>query len=74
MTPQQQKTVNAFLKLLKEDKEMMHAYKANIAMSFQDEYHRHRVKHFPKGKRVNSEAVHKIANTAAKNFLNLLMK
>lgn len=73
MTPQQ-KTVNAFFKLLKEDKDMLRAYKDNIAMSFYDEYHNHRLKHFPNGKRVNGEAIHKIANTAAKNFLNLLIK
>ena len=53
---------------LKNDKELYQSWKANIAMAFKDEYSRCKKKY------KNKEDLHKIANKAAKNFLNLLIK
>lgn len=48
-------------------------WKANIAMAFKDEFHK---KAGPPGEMVfvNSDELHEIANTAADNFLQLLIK
>jgi hypothetical protein len=59
-------------KELKADPDFYYSYQANIAMAFKDEFHRQagqpgEVHH------VNSDDIHEIANTAAKNFLNLLI-
>ena len=55
-------------KALKEDKELYYAYQSNIAMAFYDEYRRCEKKY------KNIEDIHRIANNAAKNFLDLLIK
>lgn len=61
---------------LKEDPQYYITWQANIAMSFKDEYSRikneARVKGGPKA--VNRLNVHNIANNAAKQFLDLLLK
>ena len=56
---------------IKEDEELYYSYQANIAMSFKDEYHNYKKK---KGKSLNNDDIHNIANNAAKYFLNLLLK
>ena len=53
---------------LKNDSELFEAYKANIAMAFKDEFDR-----YYDGTAIASktkDSIHKIANNAAKNFLN----
>jgi len=62
-----QKAINIFKKALSNDKEFYHVYQANIAMAFYDEYRR-------TGNNLSHKTVHKVANKAAKNFLNLLIK
>ncbi|MCP4651589.1 MAG: hypothetical protein GY853_16125 [PVC group bacterium] len=54
-----------FVGTLHEDKELYYAYQSNIAMSFVDELRR-------QGYKLPDE--HKIANNAAKQFLDLLIK
>lgn len=44
------------------------AWEANIAMAFKDEYHRNTKKY------KNKHDVNQIANRAAENFLNLLIR
>ena len=58
-------------KALREDEELYYAYQANIAMAFYDEYYRAKK---TKPYYLNREDIHEIANNAAKNFLNLLIK
>jgi hypothetical protein len=58
------KTVQA---ALRRDKELYYSFQANIAMQFVDENRR-------QGSRDSYKKVHGVANEAAKNFLNLLMK
>lgn len=64
--------IKKLVKALKEDYELYYAYQANIAMSFVDECHRFKKR--TGNKYLNQEDLHEIANTAAKNFLNLLIK
>jgi len=47
------------------DKELYCGWQSNIAMAFMDECHRMGIKH---------KKLHEVANNAAKNFLNLLIK
>lgn len=56
------------VKSLKKDEGYYIGWKANIAMSFIDEYSRNNKKY------KNKEDIAHIANNAAKNFLNLLIK
>ena len=63
------KTIRDLSKML-EDKGYYYSWQANIAMSFYDEYKRQRSKR----KYLNNEDIHKIANSAAQNFLNSIMK
>ena len=56
---------------LRDDEGYYISWQANIAMSFIDEINRSKFKN--KNVRVNNEILHEIANTAAKNFLTLLM-
>jgi hypothetical protein len=57
-------------KALRKDKDFYYSYQANIAMAFKDEYARHkRLKPY-----LNNNDIHNIANNAAKDFLNLLIK
>lgn len=60
-------------KALKEDKELYYAYQANIAMAFQDEFWRTCTSHEHLAL-MDKETLHGIANQAAKNFLDLLIK
>ena len=62
------KAVNVLTKAIKNDSELYYAYQANIAMAFKDEYDRCPAKY------KNQTNIHKIANIAAKNFLNLWIK
>lgn len=52
---------------LKNDEELFQSWKDNIAMAFKDEYARCEKKY------KNKEDLHKIANKASENFLNLLI-
>jgi len=66
------KAVKTLTKSLKKDPSLYMAYQANIAMQFKDEYSRKRKeKNYDY---LNNEDIHKIANNAAKSFLNLLIK
>lgn len=57
---------------LKNVKDYRYAWTANIAMSFKDEISRYRKK---TGKRyLNKNDYHTIANNAANNFIDLLIK
>ena len=56
------------IKALKEDKDYYYGWQANIAMAFYDEYRRCEKKY------KNRKDIHRIANNAAKNFLNTLMR
>ena len=64
------KEIDVLRKTLKEDEGYYISWQANIAMAFKDEYIRFLKEHA----RVESENIHEIANTAAKNFLDLLIK
>lgn len=59
--------IKELVKALKKDKSYYYSWQANIAMQFQDEYHR------AKGYK-NRDKIHKISNNAAKAFLDLLIK
>lgn len=59
-------------KALREQEDYYYAWQANIAMAFYDEFLRHREK--VGRERMNAKDVHTIANQAAKNFLDLLIK
>ena len=63
--------VNAFkvfAKELRKDKELYYSYQSNIAMAFNDEVRRKNHKY------LSNEKLHEVSNTAAKNFLNLLIR
>ena len=62
--------VSRFIKALKKDKELRHAFHANIAMAFYDNYYWYKKK---TGKKVvSSEDIHAIGNKGAEYFLQLL--
>jgi transposase len=65
------KEVDVLRKALKEDEGYYISWQANIAMQFKDEYGR---KMEELGTQYNSDIIHEVANTAAKNFLDLLIK
>jgi uncharacterized protein YukE len=65
--------VSALISGLSEDKSegsYYYSWQANIAMAFKDEYERFN----PNMRDGNREILHRIANNAAKNFLDLLIK
>lgn len=62
--------IRILCKALKEDKVLYIAYQANIAMAFKDEVNRLR----PVTNNWNRDLLHTIANQAADNFLQLLIK
>jgi len=62
---------NKLFKLLREDKELWEAWKANIAVQFQDEYARQDDGLMDSH---TSNAIHGISNVAAENFLKLLTR
>ncbi len=62
-----EKAVKTVTRVIKNDKELFESYKANIAMAFKDEFAKAKIeKNY-----INSDDLHKIANKAAKNFLDL---
>lgn len=64
--------MKAFFDYLKKDEALYGAYKDNIAMAFVDATHQYRKKH---GKTfLTTQDISKIANTAADNFLKLMLK
>ncbi len=71
MDPELQKAVETLCKALREDPELYYSYQANIAMAFKDEY---RTMYPGPSTKNDREVIHAIANTAAKNFLNLLIR
>lgn len=55
---------------IRTEPDLYYAWQANIAMAFKDEYNRQiNYNYMP-----NKEDIHEIANQAAKNFLDLLIK
>jgi hypothetical protein len=65
------KEVDILCKTLKEDEGYYIVWQANIAMAFKDEFDRTMNE---LNTQYNSDIIHLIANNAAKNFLNLLIK
>jgi len=61
------KEMKAVTNLLREDSNYYYGWQSNIAMAFYDECRRNSV-------RINSSKLAKIANNAAKNFLDQLMR
>ncbi|GAF68943.1 unnamed protein product [marine sediment metagenome] len=59
--------IKTLKKHLKDDPDFYYAYQSNIAMAFFDAYNRCDKKYKNRGD------LHKIANEAAKNFLDLLI-
>ena len=59
-------------KSLRKDKEYYYGWQANIAMAFKDATYLYKKKH--KKQNLSEKDIHIIANEAAMNFLNLLMK
>ena len=57
---------------LRKDPDLYYAYQANIAMAFQDEVANYRMQ--SPSKYLNRMEIHMIANNAATNFLNQLIK
>lgn len=57
--------IKKLVEALKKDKGLYYGYQSNIAMAFYDE---------AKGQGIPQVKLHKIANNAAKNFLNLLIR
>lgn len=66
------KAVKTLSKSLRKDKDLYYAYQSNIAMQFKDEYSKKRKR--KNYDYLNNDDIHDIANDAAKNFLNLLIK
>lgn len=60
------KSVGILVKHLKDDPELYYAWQANIAMQFEDECSRKKI--------YGRVKLHEAANTAAKNFLDLLIR
>jgi hypothetical protein len=61
------KAIKIVCKTLREDQGLFYAFQANIAMAFVDENRR-------QGSRDSYKKVHGVANAAAVNFLNLLIR
>jgi len=59
-------------KALAKDPDLFYGWQANIAMAFHDEFSNFRT--VSKSGRPNLKEIHSIANNAAINFLNLLIK
>jgi len=64
--------IKKLIKGLKEDPELRLGWKSNIAMAFYDEYLSY--KKYMDKKYINKRDLHLIANDAADNFINLLIK
>lgn len=65
-----------FTNALKKDTDWYNSFKANIAMAFKDEFDNQHRKHAPTFSKwlFVENGLHEIANTAADNFLQLLLK
>ncbi len=73
MNTELKNAVNTLIEELSKDKSegsYYYSWQANIAMAFKDEFYRETLK----GHTGNNVDVHKVANQAAKNFLDLLIK
>ena len=57
-------------KALSKDPDYYYSWQSNIAMPFYDKYFEKR----KKKRYLNNEDIHMVANEAARNFLNLLIK
>ncbi len=55
-------------KALRTDKDFYYGYQSNIAVQFQDEFARSKKRYKTR------DDIHEISNTAAKNFLNYLIR
>ncbi len=64
--------VETLVDALKGDEDYKRSWTANIAMAFKDDYYWY--KNNNDKEYLNNEDIHIIANTAAKNFINLLCK
>jgi hypothetical protein len=64
--PTTKEAIETLCNELREDEDYYYSWQANIAMAFKDEMER--------GGYEVDEQVHEIANDAAKNFLNLLIR
>jgi hypothetical protein len=60
--------VKVLIEALKTNEDYRRSWNDNIAMAFKDEYSRNRLKYKTR------QDIHKIANTAANDFLKLLCK
>jgi hypothetical protein len=56
--------INCLIKALNEDEDYRRSWTANIAMTFKDEYNRHKHKHH----------IHQIANDAANEFIDRMTR
>jgi len=65
-----EKAINVLCKALDKDNDYFNSWQASIAMSFKDEWQRKR----SEKKYLNAQDVHNIANKAASNFLETLIK
>jgi hypothetical protein len=64
--------VETLIEFLKADEDYRRSWKANLAISFKDEYYRtYKVKGFSENELTE---IHNVANNAADNFLKLLCK
>jgi hypothetical protein len=68
------KEIDVLRKTLKEDKDYYIGWQANIAMAFKDEYWRYQNECGLIPSQAVIAEIHVIANNAAKNFLDLLIK
>lgn len=67
-----QEAVKTLIEALKSDEDYRRSWSANIAMAFKDECYREFKEDLYTEYGDAEEEIHKIANTAADNFLNLL--
>lgn len=63
-----EEAIKTYREAFKKDKGFRESYKANIAMSFRDEYDRVRKE---KGRPLNLLEIQEVSNRAADNFINL---
>ena len=66
------KAIKILIEELRKDKDFYYGWQSNIAMAFKDKYYNYKKK--KKKRWLNQEDLHKIANEAAKDFLNLLIR
>jgi hypothetical protein len=61
---------------IRTEPDLYYAWQANIAMAFKDEANRHMKRKFQSNRspHLSKQDLHEIANQAARNFLDLLIK